>query len=339
MRSRSRSRTSTVPAVEVDGRRPRGGCARRCGRSSGTRAASSGDEVVDRVDIARRPGRGCRRPSSSSTALLEHDDLEVGVAPAGLGGRAMPAASPPITSEATDHGCARYRDCQDGRRWPFGRTAGTTRPAPHPPATWSNGAGSTPTRTRPSPAPRTACSSSRGPSPTRAGRGSTAGRGGLGVRTTAKVDYAVRAAVELAKAQPTDTSRVNPVKGHDVAEAQEIPVKFLESILAELKRAGIVRSQRGAEGGYWLARPAEEVTIADIIRAVEGPLADVRGVPPGVARLRRGPRDAPAHVGGAAGQPPGRPRARHPGRPPRRQAPHGRRCAGRRPRGAGPFTD
>ena len=65
-----------------------------------------------------------------------------------------------------------------------------------------------------------------------------------------------------------------------MAQAQEIPVKFLESILAELKRAGIVRSQRGSEGGYWLARPAEEVSIADIIRAVEGPLADVRGVRP-----------------------------------------------------------
>ena len=100
------------------------------------------------------------------------------------------------------------------------------------------------------------------------------------MRTTAKVDYAVRAALELAKAQPTDNSRGHPVKGHDVAHAQSIPVKFLESILAELKRAGIVRSQRGSEGGYWLARPAEEVSIADIIRAVEGPLADVRGVRP-----------------------------------------------------------
>jgi Rrf2 family protein len=100
------------------------------------------------------------------------------------------------------------------------------------------------------------------------------------VRTTAKVDYAVRAALELARAQPTDAKSGMPVKGHDVAEAQEIPVKFLESILAELKRAGIVRSQRGSEGGYWLARPASEVSIADIIRAVEGPLADVRGVRP-----------------------------------------------------------
>jgi Rrf2 family protein len=100
------------------------------------------------------------------------------------------------------------------------------------------------------------------------------------VRTTAKVDYAVRAAIELARAQPADASQGPPVKGHDVANAQQIPVKFLESILAELKRAGIVRSQRGSEGGYWLARPASEVSVADIIRAVEGPLADVRGVRP-----------------------------------------------------------
>lgn len=100
------------------------------------------------------------------------------------------------------------------------------------------------------------------------------------MRTTAKVDYAVRAAIELAQAQPGDGSRGQPVKGAEVAEAQGIPVKFLESILAELKRGGIVGSQRGAEGGYWLARPSTEVTVADIIRAVEGPLADVRGVRP-----------------------------------------------------------
>ena len=98
------------------------------------------------------------------------------------------------------------------------------------------------------------------------------------MRTTAKVDYAVRAVVELARSQPTDGSRGRPVKGHDVAEAQGIPLTFLESILAELKRGGIVASQRGSEGGYWLARPAASVSVADVIRAVEGPLADVRGV-------------------------------------------------------------
>jgi len=102
------------------------------------------------------------------------------------------------------------------------------------------------------------------------------------VRTTAKVDYAVRAALVLAAAQRSagENERRVPVKGAEVAAAQAIPVKFLESILAELKRAGIVGSQRGSDGGYWLARPAAEVTVADIIRAVEGPLADVRGIRP-----------------------------------------------------------
>jgi Rrf2 family protein len=94
------------------------------------------------------------------------------------------------------------------------------------------------------------------------------------MRISAKVDYAVRAAVELASGGP------GPLKGERIAHAQDIPLKFLENILGELRHAGIVRSQRGMEGGYWLARPAGEVSIADIIRAVEGPLATVRGEPP-----------------------------------------------------------
>ena len=68
-----------------------------------------------------------------------------------------------------------------------------------------------------------------------------------------------------------------PVKGERIASSQAIPVKYLENILSELRQAGIVRSQRGADGGYWLARPAEAITVADVIRAVEGPLAHVRG--------------------------------------------------------------
>ena len=68
-----------------------------------------------------------------------------------------------------------------------------------------------------------------------------------------------------------------PVKGDVIAEAQGIPLKFLENILGELKHVGIVNSRRGAQGGYWLNRPADEVTLADIVRAVEGPLASVRG--------------------------------------------------------------
>jgi Rrf2 family protein len=99
------------------------------------------------------------------------------------------------------------------------------------------------------------------------------------MRITAKVDYAVRAAVELAAHADSHGARA-PMKGDAVAAAQSIPVRFLESILAELRRAGIVGSQRGSEGGYWLARPAREVTVADVIRAVEGPLADVHGAPP-----------------------------------------------------------
>jgi Rrf2 family protein len=94
------------------------------------------------------------------------------------------------------------------------------------------------------------------------------------VRVSAKVDYAIRAAVELAAAAD------GPVKGERIAQAQEIPLKFLENILLELRHHGIVQSRRGAEGGYWLARPAAEITLAEVIRAVEGPLANVRGVRP-----------------------------------------------------------
>jgi Rrf2 family protein len=94
------------------------------------------------------------------------------------------------------------------------------------------------------------------------------------VRVTAKVDYAVRAAIELAAAGD------GPVKGERIAEAQSIPFKFLENILIELKHAGLVRSQRGAEGGYWLAKAPEEITLAEVVRAIEGPIANVRGEGP-----------------------------------------------------------
>jgi Rrf2 family protein len=94
------------------------------------------------------------------------------------------------------------------------------------------------------------------------------------MRITARVDYAVRGVVELAAAE-----RV-PVKGEDLAARQAIPVRFLENILGELRRSGIVASQRGADGGYRLAVPADTISVADVIRAVEGPLADVHGLPP-----------------------------------------------------------
>lgn len=102
----------------------------------------------------------------------------------------------------------------------------------------------------------------------------------MDVRVSAKVDYAVRAAVSLATAAST------PVKGDTIARKQDIPLHYLENILSELRRAGIVGSQRGAEGGYWLEREPSEVTIADIIRAVEGPLANIRGVRPEKAKFR-----------------------------------------------------
>jgi Rrf2 family protein len=88
------------------------------------------------------------------------------------------------------------------------------------------------------------------------------------------VDYALRAMIELAAA---DTG---PVKGERIAQAQEIPLKFLENILGDLRHAGLVHSQRGADGGYWLAREADEIKLAEVVRAVEGPIANVRGVGP-----------------------------------------------------------
>ena len=100
------------------------------------------------------------------------------------------------------------------------------------------------------------------------------------MRTTAKVDYAVRAAIELARNHPTDGSRPQPTTRQVLAENQDIPSKFLEHILSDLKRGGIIGSVRGAEGGYWLSRAPDQIAMADIIRAVEGPLADVRGERP-----------------------------------------------------------
>jgi Rrf2 family protein len=95
------------------------------------------------------------------------------------------------------------------------------------------------------------------------------------VRISAKVDYAVRAMCELA-AHTGDA----PLKAEQIASAQEIPLSFLENILVDLRRAGFVRSLRGQDGGYRMAKPASAITIADVIRAVEGPLADVRGMRP-----------------------------------------------------------
>lgn len=97
------------------------------------------------------------------------------------------------------------------------------------------------------------------------------------MRLNARVDYALRAVAELAAA---DAAAEHPVTADRLASAQEIPAKFLEGILLQLRRASVVRSQRGPEGGYWLARPAGAISMADVIRAIDGPLANVRGQRP-----------------------------------------------------------
>src|SRR4051794_38703799 len=86
------------------------------------------------------------------------------------------------------------------------------------------------------------------------------------VRISARADYAVRAAIELALAHATGRA----TKGEAIGRAQQIPVRFLENLLGDLRHHGIVCSQRGSDGGYWLARPPAEITVADVIRAAEG---------------------------------------------------------------------
>jgi len=133
------------------------------------------------------------------------------------------------------------------------------------------------------------------------------------MRVSARADYAIRAALELARAAQAEdaggppaqtgpaseraggvrSSRGIPVKVERIAQAQEIPRKFLENILIDLKRAGIVRSARGSGGGYQLAHPPGEVSLADIIRAVEGPIATVRDARPEELRYH----DAAEHLG------------------------------------------
>jgi Rrf2 family protein len=94
------------------------------------------------------------------------------------------------------------------------------------------------------------------------------------VHISAKADYAVRAAVHLASVSS------GPTTTEAIAAAQGIPGKFLEAIMTSLKAAGVLRSQRGPSGGYWLSRPADAITVADVMRAVDGPLASVRGQRP-----------------------------------------------------------
>jgi Rrf2 family protein len=94
------------------------------------------------------------------------------------------------------------------------------------------------------------------------------------MRLSARVDYALRAAAELAAAGE------GPTTVGELAKGQEMPPKYLENILLQMRRAGLVRGQRGPEGGYVLARPASQISLADVIRAVDGPLANVRGERP-----------------------------------------------------------
>lgn len=94
------------------------------------------------------------------------------------------------------------------------------------------------------------------------------------MRLSARVDYALRAAAELAAAG------AGPTTVGELAKEQDMPPKYLENILLQMRRAGLVRGQRGPEGGYVLARAATEISLADVIRAVDGPLANVRGERP-----------------------------------------------------------
>ncbi|NYV77990.1 Rrf2 family transcriptional regulator [Streptomyces sp. UH6] len=95
------------------------------------------------------------------------------------------------------------------------------------------------------------------------------------MRISARADYAVRAALQLAASRDDE-----PLKAEAIADAQGIPHKFLEGILNDMRRGGLVTSRRGGNGGYRLARPAESVSVADVIRVVDGPLVSVRGVRP-----------------------------------------------------------
>jgi Rrf2 family protein len=100
------------------------------------------------------------------------------------------------------------------------------------------------------------------------------------VRLNARVDYALRAVAELAATAGDPGTPGRPMTADRIAQAQQIPPKFLESILLQLRRAGIVTAQRGPEGGYRLARPAAAINLAEVIRVIDGPLANVRGQRP-----------------------------------------------------------
>ena len=95
-----------------------------------------------------------------------------------------------------------------------------------------------------------------------------------GVRISARADYAVRACVELARAGDAGAT------SESLSKAQDIPQAFLQNVLAEMRRAGYVRSSVRRGGGYWLAVPADQISVADVVRAMDGPLLRVHGVHP-----------------------------------------------------------
>ena len=153
-----------------------------------------------------------------------------------------------------------------------------------------------------------------------------------GMRLSARADYALRAAIELAAAQE------GHVTAEQLAHAQNIPGKFLETILTHLRRSGLVRSQRGPDGGFWLARPANEISLADIIRAIDGQLLGVRGErPENITYPGRG-RAAAAGVDRAARERAGGPRDRHAGGHSFQQAARGHPAAHGQPAGVGVAT-
>ena len=104
------------------------------------------------------------------------------------------------------------------------------------------------------------------------------------MRISAKSDYAIRALVELA------AGGSQPVTCEAIASSQQIPYRFLKAVLRDLRRVGLVRSQRGCEGGYWLGRDAARISLADVVAAVDGGLVTVHGEPPAGAGY-----EPPAH--------------------------------------------
>jgi Rrf2 family protein len=93
------------------------------------------------------------------------------------------------------------------------------------------------------------------------------------LRVPVQVDYALQALAAMAEASP------RPITGERLAARRQLPGRYLEASLASLRRAGLVVGRRGAEGGYWLARPADQITVADVMLAVEGSLVDLRARP------------------------------------------------------------